>query len=191
VTVRVVELAGPDHPQTTPSGKDESFSTPSAVTRKLSSTRRPPPPPPNIPGVKEHNLPPAARGDQEVVLDPEAAAALPVDPRLDREHHALLDRARSRLVRVGRLVGASAHAVRDRVARLARVAGLGDAVADQAVELGKARAGAAVLERALVDREQLPLALGVVVAPLAGAEVLRVIAPVAVGADPDLEERRL
>src|SRR4029453_784645 len=44
VTVRVVELAGPDHPQTTPSGKDESFSTPSAVTRKLSSTRRPPPP---------------------------------------------------------------------------------------------------------------------------------------------------
>src|SRR4029079_384345 len=42
--VRVVELAGPDHPHTTPSGKDESFSTPSAVTRKLSSTRRPPPP---------------------------------------------------------------------------------------------------------------------------------------------------
>src|SRR3954447_6953604 len=42
--VAVVQLAGPDHPHTTPSGNDESFSSPSAVTRKLSSTRRPPPP---------------------------------------------------------------------------------------------------------------------------------------------------
>ena len=44
--VRVVERAGPDAVQhrTIPSGKADSFSTPAAVTRKLSSTRRPPPP---------------------------------------------------------------------------------------------------------------------------------------------------
>jgi hypothetical protein len=42
--VGVVHLAAPDHPQTTPSGKAESFSAPFAVTRKLSSTRSPPPP---------------------------------------------------------------------------------------------------------------------------------------------------
>ena len=43
--VIVVERARPDHPALTiPSGKEESFSGPSAVTRKLSSTRRPPPP---------------------------------------------------------------------------------------------------------------------------------------------------
>ena len=41
---RVVELARVDHVRTTPSGKRESFSGPSAVTRKLSSRRRPPPP---------------------------------------------------------------------------------------------------------------------------------------------------
>ena len=40
--------AGPDqlahHAATTPSGNEESFSAPSRVIRKLSSTRRPPPP---------------------------------------------------------------------------------------------------------------------------------------------------
>ena len=44
--VRVVELAGPDQVghATTPSGNGDSFSAPSAVMRKLSSTRSPPPP---------------------------------------------------------------------------------------------------------------------------------------------------
>ena len=42
----VVERPGPDQVGhwTTPSGNEESFSTPSDVTRKLSSTRSPPPP---------------------------------------------------------------------------------------------------------------------------------------------------
>ena len=78
-----------------------------------------------------------AVGDQPVVLDAQAAAALPVDARLDREHHALADRAGAGLVRVRRLVRARADAVRDRVRRLARVAGLGDAGPDQPVELGE------------------------------------------------------
>ena len=45
-----VQVAGPDlraverHAWTIPSGNGESFSAPSSVTRKLSSTRRPPPP---------------------------------------------------------------------------------------------------------------------------------------------------
>src|SRR6266404_4081666 len=43
---RVVQGPGPDLTQqrTTPSGNADSFSSPSAATRKLSSTRRPPPP---------------------------------------------------------------------------------------------------------------------------------------------------
>src|SRR5439155_14579025 len=43
--VRVVQSPGPDltrQQRTIPSGNAESFSTPSAVTRKLSSTRSPP-----------------------------------------------------------------------------------------------------------------------------------------------------
>ena len=44
--IAVVERPGPDQVghRTTPSGNGESFSTPSLVTRKLSSTRSPPPP---------------------------------------------------------------------------------------------------------------------------------------------------
>ena len=44
--VRIVQGAGPDQlvHDTTPSGKLDSFSAPSAVIRKLSSTRSPPPP---------------------------------------------------------------------------------------------------------------------------------------------------
>ena len=49
--------------------------------------------------------------DQEVVLDAQAAAALPVAAGLDREHHPLLDRAAAGLVRVRRLVRARADAV--------------------------------------------------------------------------------
>ena len=45
--VGVVHRSGPDltrQQRTIPSGKAESFSSPSGVTRKLSSTRSPPPP---------------------------------------------------------------------------------------------------------------------------------------------------
>src|SRR5262249_47661232 len=65
--VTVIERAGPDQVghRTTPSGKDESFSTPSLVTRKLSSTRSPPPPGQYTPGstastIPSSNSPPAA-----------------------------------------------------------------------------------------------------------------------------------
>ena len=110
---RLVDAARPDpvpldHVARKSSGKDESRSAPSAVTRKLSSRRSPPP--------------------------PSQYAA-----RLDRQHHAFLDDAASGLVRVRRLVRPRPHAVRDGVRRLSRVAGLGDPVADEAVELGQAR----------------------------------------------------
>src|SRR5262249_11163144 len=46
--IRVAQRAGPDHvvrhALTTPSGNGDGFSGPSAVIRKLSSTRKPPPP---------------------------------------------------------------------------------------------------------------------------------------------------
>src|SRR3954471_3002937 len=89
----------------------------------------------------------AVGSDQEVVLDPQAAAALPVRARLDREHHALFDGAAGGLVRVRRLVGARADAVCDRMGRLVEPR-VDDAGPDQAVELGEARAGPAVVDRA-------------------------------------------
>ena len=52
-------------------------------------------------------------------------------------------------------MGARADAVADRVGGLARVAGLGDAVANEPVELGKACARVTVVDRRAVDAEQL------------------------------------
>ena len=59
------------------------------------------------------------------------------------------------------------------------------------VELGQARARGCRTRPLLVDAEQPLLELPVAVRELAGDEVLRVVAPVAVGADPDLEQGRL
>jgi hypothetical protein len=129
----------------------------------------------------------AGGGDEEVVLDAQPAAAVPIGARLDREHHPLLDRAAAGLMRVRRLVRTRADAVRDRMSRLVGEAGLGDPRPDQPVELGKARARAAMVERLLVDAEERLEQLVVAGVELARADVLRVVAPVAVRADPDLE----
>src|SRR6266852_1948317 len=96
----------------------------------------------------------AVGSDEEVVLDPQAAAAFPVRARLDREHHSFLDRAGAGLMRIRWLVCTRTDTVRDGMRRLTWVAGLRKSVADQDVELGEARAGTAVIERASVDVEQ-------------------------------------
>src|SRR3954447_2546727 len=84
----------------------------------------------------------AVGSDQEVVLDPQAAAALPVRARLDREDHALFHGAAGGLVRVWALLRGRADAVCDRMGRLVEPRG-DDAGPDQAIELGEAGAGAA------------------------------------------------
>ena len=84
-----------------------------------------------------------------------------------------------------------AHSVRDWMARLARIPGLLDSGSDEPVELGKLRTRTEVLDGLVVDREQLVEQLVVTWLELSGADVLRVVAPVAVGADPDLEQGRL
>ena len=95
-------------------------------------------------------------------------------------------------MRVRRLVRACADTVCDRMRRLAGVAGGCMTVADQDVELGQARARAAVVDAHRRRRRAARRAArrsGARASP--GTDVLRVVAPVAVGADPDLEQRRL
>src|SRR5204863_8363368 len=75
--------------------------------------------------------------------------------------------------------------------RLIGKAGLPNAGPNQAVELGQARPGPAMLERATVDAQQRVEELVVARVERARADVLRVVAPVAVGADPNLEQRGL
>ena len=99
--------------------------------------------------------------------------------------------AAARLVRVRRLVGARADTVADRVRRLAREADRVDPGADAPVELRQARARARTSAPPRRRRRAALLELAVAVASDRPDEVLRVVAPVAVGADPDLEQRRL
>jgi hypothetical protein len=75
--------------------------------------------------------------------------------------------------------------------RLPGVAGLRDAVPDEPVELGETGPRADMVDGGAVDGEELFEQLVVLLRELAGTDVLRVVAPVAVHADPDLEERRL
>src|SRR6185312_13727997 len=91
------------------------------------------------------------RRDEEVVLDAQAATALPVDAGLDRQHHSLGKLAGAGLVGIGRLVRPGADTVAERVARLAGVADRSDCVASGAVELSQALAGAAEADDRLVD----------------------------------------
>src|SRR6476660_8355862 len=91
--------------------------------------------------------------DEEVVLDAQAASALPVRAGLDGQHHPFLDRPGAGLMRVRRLVCARPDAVRNRMRRLTGVPGLRKPVADDDVELGEARSGTAVVERASVAVE--------------------------------------
>src|SRR5262245_32442222 len=88
-------------------------------------------------------------------------------------------------------MGPRPHAVSDRMGRLAGIADLGQALSDQSVELVEACAWPAVVDRAPVHAQKARTKLLVGGCEVAGAEVLRVVAPVAVGADPDLEQRRL
>src|SRR6266536_739585 len=129
--------------------------------------------------------------DQEIVLDAQPAAAVPVRTGFDREHHPFLDRAGSGLMRVRRFVGSCTDAVRDRMGRLAGIAGLGDSVADEAIELRETRAGATVVERTRIHAEERVEELVVACGELSWTHVLRVVAPVPVRAHPDLEQGRL
>src|SRR5918992_4565556 len=61
----------------------------------------------------------AVRGHEEVVLEPQPPAALPVDARLDRQHHPLADLTAAGPVRPRRPVGAPPNAGRHRGRRLA------------------------------------------------------------------------
>src|SRR4051794_37918539 len=84
-----------------------------------------------------------------------------------------------------------ADSVTDRMTRLPRIADFGEARSHRSVQLGQVRAGSQAGSDGCVYRHQLLLELRIGRGQLARADVLRVVGPVAVGADPDLEQRRL
>src|SRR5207237_4727488 len=115
--------------------------------------------------------------DEEVVLDAQPAAAVPVDAGLDREHHALLEGAAARLVWIRRLVRTCADAVTDRMRRLARIADRGEAFPHHAVELGNRADARYAVAGVAVDAQQLLLELVVVGPEIADHGVRHVIGP--------------
>ena len=102
------------------------------------------------------------------------------------------DLAAAGLVRVRRLVRAGADAVADRVATAGRGSRPRRCPRGHGGRARRgSRPGAAERDRVVVDGGELVEQLLVARRERAGAEVLRVVGPVAVGADPDLEQRRL
>ena len=94
-------------------------------------------------------------------------------------------------MRVGPLVGAGTDAVADGVGGLSGVSTFGDAGANELVEFGEAgtvsREGNGAAENLKQKVEQLVILR----LQFAGAGILGEIGPIAVGADPDFEERWL
>src|SRR5438034_8621705 len=114
---------------------DTPATTPCRSGHEISSRTGPCSAAPEVIGIGRQLLRSVVR-DQEVVLEAEAAAAVPVDARLDREHHPRVDCAAACLVGVRRLMRTGPDAVGDRMRRLARVAGFCETVANEPVELG-------------------------------------------------------
>src|SRR4029077_4824613 len=75
--------------------------------------------------------------DPKIVSQAQAAAARPVNPRLNRQNHSFSNRSRAGLMRIRLFVRTSSHTVTDRMRRLAGVTALGNARACQAVEFRK------------------------------------------------------
>ena len=75
--------------------------------------------------------------NKEIVFQPQATAARPINSWFDGQHHPFLDRAFAGLMRVGELMGARSHAVTDGVRRLAGISALGNAGANQTIEVWK------------------------------------------------------
>src|SRR5262249_26691865 len=118
----------------------------------------------------------------------EAPTPLDIASWLECKDHAGGHLAASGLVRIRRLVRSRAHAMADWMRRLSREPDRCDPFADAAIELREARAGTEEVDRIPVDAHEALLELAVPRRELADDEVLRVVAPVAVRADPDLEE---
>ena len=95
------------------------------------------------------------------------------------------------LVSVRRFVCARADAVADRMARLSRIAHLRPVARASPCPARPGCHRPKGTSRCTCTPHQVVLELGVSRVELADDQVLRVVAPVAVGADPDLEERRL
>src|SRR4051794_25239659 len=110
-------------------------------------------------GVVE--APAAVLGGHHDVLDAHAEASGQVDPGLDREAHAGLDRPALALDHVRRLVRGLADAVADAMDEVLAIAGVRDDLARRAVDLLAGHAGAHGLEarllRAADDLEHLAL----------------------------------
>src|SRR3954469_23801282 len=101
-----------------------------------------------VAGVVE--APAAVLGGHHDVLDAHAEAPGEVDPGLDREAHARLDRPGLALDHVRRLVRGLADAVPDAVDEVLAVAGVGDDLAGGAVDLLAGDPGAHGLEAGLL-----------------------------------------
>src|SRR5438132_10334005 len=130
----------------------------------------------------------AAGGDPEIIFQAQAAAAGPVNSGFDGQNHSFADCTCARLMRVGRLVRAGAHAVTDGMRGLSGISAFGDAAADEAIELREAGAIASEGAGFVEDLQQQIEQLVICGCEFSRAKVLGEIVPVTIHTDPDLKQ---
>src|SRR6266849_10804218 len=133
----------------------------------------------------------STRGNQKIIFQAQTPATLPVHTRLDGQHHAFANFSGRGPVRIRRLMGACADSVGHGMRRLAAIAGSINPRANHAINLSQWRTGPGAVCCLAEYFQQLVQEAIVLWGETAGAEILGQVGPIAVGADPNLHERRL
>src|ERR1051325_345549 len=121
----------------------------------------------------------AGCGNKKIVFQPQASATFPVHAGLNGKHHSGAHRTGRGLMRIRRLVRASAHTMCHRMRRLAGVTGDLNSLSQDAVNVAKRRAIANTRDTVRKNLQQLIEKAVVLRGEAAGTDILGEVGPVA------------
>src|SRR5215469_9561495 len=133
----------------------------------------------------------AAIGHKKIVFQAQATTAFPVHAWLDGQNHTGTHRTRSSLMRIRRLVRASPHAVSNGMRWLARITGSRNALPQDAINIPERCSFPNARDSFSENPKQLVEQTVVFRGKPARTNIFRKVGPIAVGADPNLHQRRL
>src|SRR5579872_2455248 len=133
----------------------------------------------------------ACIGNQKVIFDAQAAAARPINSRLDRQHHPFFNGAFSRLMGIGKLVRPRAHAVTNGMGGLSWVSAVRNPRPNQTIKFGEVSAIPRKRNCLIEHVEQQIQQLVILGGKFAGACVLREVCPISIHTNPNFEQSGL
>src|SRR5215472_4408355 len=133
----------------------------------------------------------AALGHKKIIFQAQATTAFPVHTRLDGQNHTGTHRTRGSLMRIRRLVRASPHAVSNGMRWLAGITGSRNPLPQDAINIPKRCSFPNARDSFRENRKQLVKQTVVFLGKPPGTNIFREVGPIAVGADPNLDQRWL